>query len=231
MSKKNKKLRPFWFKYIKAFLKLIIKKPEFKYLGEEIKDGSILLSNHVGAFGPLSLELYLNMRFRFWGTYEMNSNLISVYKYLANIYFYEKKHWNLTLSRLFCLIAAPVLWFFYRGLNLIPTYTDHRLKNTMCESIKVLQNKDSIVIFPEDSTDGYHDVISKFYPGFSLLAKKLYAKGIDTPIYVGYLKKKERLYIVDKAIKYSELVSMGLSPQQQADYLCDRVNYLGKLSF
>ena len=70
----------------------------------------------------------------------MNSGLKSVYKYLSEIYFHKKKHWNIHLSRIFCVIAAPIVNLFYKGLDLISTYPDGRLLNTIKESIKVLEN-------------------------------------------------------------------------------------------
>ena len=223
-------LRPKWFSVVKFLLKIIIKKPEYIYLGNQVENGSIILSNHVGAFGPLKNELYFDRPFRFWGTYEMNSNIVEVYKYLSNIYFPEKKHWNIFLSKMFCIIAAPVLWVFYRGINLISTYPDYRLKNTIKTSIETIENGTSLIIFPEDSTTGYHDEISKFYAGFALLCQKCYQKGLDLNIHVAYLKKKENKYIIDKSVKYSELLNTGLNKEEIANILCQRVNQLSKIS-
>ena len=38
------------------------------------------------------------------------------------------------LARLFCLLASPLTFLFYKGLNLISTYKDSRLKITLEES-------------------------------------------------------------------------------------------------
>ena len=46
-----------WFKAVKAVLRLIIKEPKFIYLGEEVRPGGIILSNHEGPKSPVSLEL------------------------------------------------------------------------------------------------------------------------------------------------------------------------------
>ena len=90
-----------WFRGVKKFLRLFIKPSTFEYLGEEIEDGSIILSNHVGTNAPLAWELYSHIPFRFWGTYEMNDGLVSLYKYQTRYFYHEKKHWNLHLARLF----------------------------------------------------------------------------------------------------------------------------------
>ena len=229
-KEKVKRLRPRWFGGLKAILKLIIKKPNFVYLGEEVKPRSLILSNHVGAKGPLSLELYFKTPFRFWGTYEMNSNIFKVYAYLSKIYFHEKKHWPLILSRIFCVIAAPLLWIFYRGLNLISTYKDHRFRTTVKQSVKEIELGRSIVIFPEDSSKGYFDKLSMFFAGFMVFARKCYQKGFDLPIFVAYLRKKDKQFIFDKPVLYSELVSLNLSDQEIADKLCARMNELAEVN-
>lgn len=229
-KEKRKKLRGKGHKLF-SFLKLFVKKPKIVYLGEKIKSPSIILSNHAGTSAPLTLDLYLDVPFRFWGTYEMNGNFGSVYKYLSEIFYHQKKHWNLFLARLFCIIAAPVAMMFYRGLNLISTYKDHRFKKTIEESIKTLKDGNSVLIFPEDSSTGYHDNLTSFFGGFATLAKLCYKKGMDLPIYVSYYIKKSKTYVVDKPILFSELTKDGFNKEKIAKRLCDRTNELKDLNF
>lgn len=228
---KNSGTRRLWFKCVKAFLKLIIKRPKYVFLGEEFGEKQIILSNHVGAKGPLSHELYFPKAFRFWGTYEMNSSLPEVYKYLSKTYYHEKKHWNLFLARLFCLIAAPVAFLFYRGLKLIPTYRDHRLKKTFDISMQALDEGLSLIIFPEDSHDGYHEELKKFFPGFLALAKQRLKRGEDLPIYLSYLNKHTGYYVIDKPILTSELLKTGKDMNEIAENMRVRCNELGKMTF
>ena len=79
-EKKFRQKRGRCFGFWKGFLKIFIRKPKIVYLGKEIDRPSIILSNHVGKTAPLTLELYFETPFRYWGTYEMNGNLKSVYK-------------------------------------------------------------------------------------------------------------------------------------------------------
>ncbi len=226
---KNKRNdRKKWFVCLKQFLKLFIKKPKFHFVGNEIEDGSLIISNHVGAKVPLSMEIYFTKNFRFWGTHEMNGNLKSVYKYLSFTYFHQKKHWNLFLSRLFCLIAAPFAKLFYRGLRLIPTYQDARLKSTLNQSVETLEKNHCLLVFPEDSSKGYFDEIQKFFPGFVLLAKTLLKKGIDRPCYLMYFLKKQRTFVVDKPFMISQLLN-GENKNTIAERLRIRLNELSKI--
>ena len=141
------KTRKKWFKIFKGFLKVFIRKTEFIFLNEKLDGPYIILSNHSAASGPLGYEIHYQDPFRFWGTFEMNSGLKSTYNYLTNNYYTKKKHWNLHLARIFCLIAAPLCNLFYKGLNLISTYPDTRFRKTLKESINTLQSGTNLIIF------------------------------------------------------------------------------------
>lgn len=232
MSRKklnNSQNRKWWFKLIKKLMLCRYKEPRFVYLGEEIDKGSLILSNHEGTDAPMSLEIYLNKPIRMWGAHEMNSGLIKMYKYQSEVYYHEKKHWNIHLARLFCLIASPVTNVFYKGLNLISTYKDARFRRTIKESLEALNNGENIVIFPEDSTNGYLEELEGFYGGFVVLAEICKKRKIDVPIFVTYFRKKDLTYIIDKPVLYSELSKDGASREEIAKKLVERCNVLGKM--
>ena len=231
MSKKNgyKDIRKPWFRIIKKIMRLFIKPTEFVYLGEKINEPTIILSNHVGTAAPLAWELYGNLPFRFWGAYEMNSGLIKLYKYQTRVFYHEKKHWNLHLARLFCLIASPLTYMFYRGINLISTHKDIHFRHTIMESIETLESGKSVIIFPEISDKGYLDVLEGFHQGFTMLGSILLRKGKDMPITVAYFRKSEKRYVVDRPIMLSELFAKSASREDVAKKLCDRCNELGQM--
>ncbi len=225
-NKKQTPLRKKGHRLLCGFLRIFVRRPKFIYLGERVEEQSIILSNHVGKLAPLKFELYFDRPFRFWGTHEMNEGLIPLYKYQSKIFYHQKQHWNLFLARVACLVVSPLTYLFYKGLNLISTYRDHRFKNSIEESINTLQDKNNIIIFPEDSSEGYFDKLKMFYSGFMLLAQACYKMGMDLPIFVTYYKKEENVFIVDKPVKYSELIKDGDDRDTIANMLCDRANEL-----
>lgn len=229
MIERARDIRPKrWFHYVKRVVSWFIKEPTFTFVGEQgILPGSMILSNHVSAIGPLNYELYCDVPFRFWGAYQMNGNLREVYAYQTKIYYHQKKHWNLTLARIFCLLASPLTYLFYRGLNLISTYPDVRLMITVKESIKTLKNGHSVLIFPEDSTNGYLDHLKGFHRGFLLLAEQCLKRGMDIPLYVAYFRKRDHRVFVDRPMRLSELMREGASLEEIAQLLCDHCNALG----
>lgn len=228
-EKKFKQERKLWYRGLKNIMKIRYKKPEFIYLGEKPTNGSIILSNHEGTDAPMSLEIYCDFPIRMWGTAEMNSGLKRMYAYQTKEYYHIRKHWNLFGARMFCLLASPLTNLFYKGLNLISTYKDGRLRETLKESVKSIKNGDNIVIFPENSENGYLEELTSFYSGFVLLAQQCFKQGIDVPIYVSYYKKRERVYIFDKPIKYSELKTICSTREEMTNYLLNKCNNLGKI--
>ena len=216
---------------IKVVLRLFKWKPKFIFLGDGFTDGAIYLSNHVASQGPLTYELHFPKTFRFWGIHNMTEGFSEKYKYLSNIYFHEKKHMPKFLAKFCAVFATPVMGIFYWGINLLPTYHDIRLVKTIHKSINLLKDRESIIIFPENSSDGYHDVLKEYLPGFYLLAKKAYEDGIDLAIYNMYYQRKKNIVVVDKPIKFSELLSLNLDKNRVAEMFKNRANELGQMSF
>lgn len=235
MAKKEKKQptqkRKWWFRLMKKLMLGRYKEPEFIYLGEQFGSGGIILSNHEGTDAPMSLEIYCDKPIRMWGAGEMNSGLIKMYKYQTRVYYHEKKHWNLHLARLFCLVASPLTNLFYKGLNLISTWKDGRFLTTLRESVAALQKGENIVIFPEVSDKGYLAELEGFHAGFVALCEVCKKKGMDVPVYVTYFRKSDLKYIVDKPVLYSELTANGETKEEVLEKLLLRCNELGKMQF
>lgn len=221
--------RKWWFRLLKKMMRGRYKRPHFLFLGEGFSTGGVILSNHEGTDAPMSLELYCDKPIRMWGASEMNSGLVSMYKYQTRVYYHEKKGWNLHLARLFCLIATPLTNLFYKGLRLISTYRDTRFRKTLRESLEAIQAGENIVIFPEDSTNGYLEELEGFHVGFVVFAEFCKKQGIDLPIYVTYFRKKDLTYIVDAPILYSQLSQNGASKEEICRRLVNRCNELGKM--
>ncbi len=227
-KKKLIKKGKWWFRLLKRLMTMRYKAPQFIFLeGKEFENGSLILSNHEGTDAPMSLEMYLNKPLRMWGAHEMNSGLIKMYKYQTRVYYHEKKHWNLHLARLFCLIASPLTNLFYKGLNLISTYRDTRFIKTMRESLEAVKNGESVVIYPEDSAKGYLAQLEGFFAGFAVFAEHALKKGVDIPIVVSYFRKSEKVFVFDKPQKYSKLIAEHGNKEKVIEYLLNRCNELG----
>lgn len=229
-KKENKKLKnkrkPF-FTCVKGFLKVFKRKPKVYSLCEQLPEQAIFISNHVGAMAPLTHELYLPRPFRCWGTYEMCGNYKSLYTYLSQIYFHQKKKINKTLSKVIAFIATPIMHGMYKGMGIMPTYPDARMKGTVDKSLTEIEKGNSILIFPEDSHDGYHNILTHYFSGFLTLAKYIYKKlKINIAIINMYYVKKKNALLIDKPVFYEEISKSGLKNEEIAQKFKDRANQM-----
>lgn len=229
LEKEKVKRRPF-FRFFKWATRIFVKKPKIINMNETLENGSIFLCNHVGASAPFMLEYYFPRDFHFWGTYEMTMGFKERWRYMAYKEFPNMRHNNKFMSVVKASAVAPFSGMFYKGLQLIPTYPDGRLKKTIETSMDYLSKGSNIIIFPEDISHGYFDVLKSYFSGFWLLAKQYYLKfKKDIKIYNMYFKKKCKTLIIDKAISVKELLSKNLSRHQIAEKFKDRANELGSM--
>ena len=136
----------------------------------------------------------------------MTFGLKGVHHYLVHTFYHQKKKWPIVIAAIVVTILAPFAQMFYQGMRIIPTYRDSRFTSSIKNSIKVINEGKVIVIYPEDSTDGYKDQIEKFFNGYLTLCELSRRKGIDLPIYVGYYNRKKNKMIVDEKMMYSDLL-------------------------
>ena len=220
---KKKKL---WVRIIKAVHRIFAKKPEIIYLGEKIPTASLILCNHAGALGPEAWELFMD-NFRFWATHEITEGTVSVYRYLSQVYFSQKQHWNKTAAKIVSFLVSPLLAVYLGGWELIPSYSDMRLSKTIKKTLDVLKKDCSVLIFPENSSAGYHEELTSVHPGFCLAGEAALKNGIDADMVFACLSKGNHYrLIIDKAMKFSKLMEQCGSRDAVADYACKRINEL-----
>ena len=83
-----------------------------------------------------------------------------------------------------------------------------------------------MVIFPEDSSNGYFDNLKHFFAGFVVLCEYCLKRDIDLNIYVSYFVKKDNTYIVGKAVKFSEIKKQFNDRYQIAEHMLKQANQL-----
>lgn len=207
------------FSFFKKIIGIFKRRPKIVNLsGEELKDKAIYLSNHAGAGGPLSYELYFPKRITNWGAHEMTEGYRSRWKYLYHVFYRQKLHWGKFRAFVVATLFAPISILCYRAIGLIPTYTDARFHSTVKSSCRVLDENSALLIFPEDSSNGYIEPPVSFCQGFVAMSK-LYKKmrNEDVPVYNCYYSAKARSLIVSKPIFVNEMLESGMSVENIAD--------------
>lgn len=218
--------QPFW-NFIKKIFSIFLRKPKIINLAGSIEDKAIYLSNHQAKTGPLYLDMYYPKFHCMWGAHEMLGNYKQRFKYLRDVYYIQKRGLSKTKANSKSWFEAAFNKYLYKGMHVIGTYQDGRLKETFKKSINMLNNDIGIIIFPEDSTNGYFDVLTKFNQGFVGLSIMYYRKyGIDLPVYPNYVNVKKKVIIIDKPLFVNELLSKGKTQEEVAEIFKNKVNDL-----
>ncbi len=233
MTKKQRKFKipstfhPFYTMF-KPIMRMIFHKPEIINLAGEIPEKAIVIANHSNKSGPPALDLYYPQRTIKWGTHQMFGNFKSRRDYLRDILYIKKCGASPKKAAFISPILALLNPTIYKGMEMcLPTYQDARLMQTLKNSCTVLDAGISVMIFPENSNEGYKDVITELFPGFVMLAEKYYrTTGEDVPVITAYYCIRKKILIIDKPTYIQDYVKQGLDKYQIADKYRERMNQL-----
>ena len=231
MAKKEYKVvkrRNLFNKTLKAIIRFFKRKPRIVNLNDEpLQDKAIYISNHSGASGPMTYEMFFPKRMTPWGAHEMCGNYKSRWNYLYHVFYRQKMHWGKGKAFIIATLFALISKLLYNSVGLIGTYQDTRLLKTMRDSTKVLDENVPLLIFPEDSTTGYLEPPETFNMGYLTIAKLYYKlRKVDLPIYPMYYSKKNALFVIGEPIYYNKMIEEGRTEEQINDYVLDIVTRL-----
>ena len=237
MEKKKKEKKGRKFKLPKRkqpvfnFFKKIFFGPIYRAKVEsEIKvlpDKAVIASIHSAKSGPMSIAVSYPKFCAIWGHGAMLGSYRDRFKYLRNVLYIQKMHKNKFVATFKALYEAVFSIWVYKGMKMVGTYTDMRMLTTIKNSVEILDDNASIVIFPEDSSKGYFEKIQSAYSGFVVLASQYYKKrGEDVPVLPMYVSPKTKRLIVGKPRYVHELELAGHSKEQIAEIFKNDVNEL-----
>jgi hypothetical protein len=149
------------------------------------------------------------------------------WNYLYHIFYRQKLKYSRVKSFILATTFGLISKFLYNATGLIGTYKDNRLTSTFKRSFQVLDKKLALLIFPEDSSHGYHEKPTAFFKGFLSLSKLYFKKSqIDLPIYNVYFSKAKNKLVIDKPVKINEMLNQGISEEQISHALLNRSHQL-----
>jgi len=199
-----KRRQPVW-RPVASILKLFYKKPEIVNLNDRLPTRAILVANHAAMGGPMIYALHLPIFHATWGAHQMLGNYRMRFHYLRDVYFMQKRGMKKFPASLIAAFEAAFSIYFYRGMKMLPTFMDARFAATVRNSVTCLENDVSVMIFPEDSSEGYHDILTSFFNGFVILAERYRKKtGEDVDICPVYFCKRKNVIYIGKTSKLSD---------------------------
>lgn len=196
-------------------------------LPDKLPNKCIFVSNHYAKKGPIAYELAIPVFNVKWGAHEMLGNYKSRYRYLKYVFYMQKQGMSKIRATIKAAFEAIFSKMIYKGLKIIGTYQDTRLRTTLNNSIKVLEDDKAILIFPEDSNKGYFDEMASFFGGFVMLSELYYKKHKeDLPIYPIYYSHKLRKMVIGHPLYVQDFVKQGLNRDEIAEKYKIAVNDL-----
>ncbi len=194
---------------------------------KDLPDKAIIVSIHAAKNGPMAIGMSYPKFAAMWGHHNMVGTYRERFSYLRNVLYIQKLHKNKFVATFKALYEAFFSIYIYKGLKVIGTYTDMRLLSTIRSSMEVLDAGASIVIFPEDSSEGYFDEVRSAFPGFVMLSMLYYSKtGEDVPIIPAYVSTKKKRLIIGTPRYAHEMELSGMKKEDIADAIKDDINSL-----
>lgn len=216
---KVKTKRSFGFHLLRGFLKIFLRKSKVVTVTDcPLEKKAIYIMNHSGARGPLIFELRFPIRSTPWGAHEMCGNYRERWKYLYHVFYIQKLHWCKFRAFIVATLFAVISKWLYNSVGLIGTYHDARLIKTLRNSIAVLNADLSIVIYPEDSTEGYLEKTEALSNGFIQLSKSYFKREKqDLPVYSVYYDRKKNTFFVDEPLFVNRMLEEGRTEDEISD--------------
>ena len=215
------------------FFSAIFFKPLFKVKRESkienLPDKAIIASIHAAKTGPMSLTQSYPKFSAMWGHHAMLGSYKDRFHYLRDVLYVQKMHKNKFFSTIKATYEAFFSIFIYKGMKVIGTYTDMRLLSTIRNSMSVLDQNASVIIYPEDSSEGYFDEIKSAFSGFVMLASLYYKKtGEDVPVIPAYISRKRgrKKLLIGEPRYVHELELEGKTKEEIADIIKEDINEL-----
>ena len=127
--------------------------------------------------------------------------------YLYHIFYRQKIGYKKGKAFFSATTFALVSKIIYRIAGILPIYYNLGFKKTIDHSFECFDNGVDILIFPEDSTEGYFEDLTRLVPGFLTLSKLYYKKyNVDLPIYPMYFNRHYMKIVIGKPFYLQEML-------------------------
>ena len=136
----------------------------------------ILVANHCGSFGPISVMTALPAKVFPWVDHEVMERR-SAAKRIQSEFLEAELRLGPRLAGYLGRLLGRICIALMRRIEAIPVYAGSmKIKTTVERSLGLLERGGSILIFPEDSRYPINDVLFSFRTGFIHLAKLYFEK-------------------------------------------------------
>ena len=171
---------------------------------ERCKSPLVFVSNHEGAFGPVSLLSTLPVRAYPWVTHEIMSRrecAAYLQKDFTEAALKLSPRLNAIVSKIICYACVAIM----QALRAIPVYRNSRkILGTLQYSLNMLEQGKNILIFPEIPGTAKNTQLGDLYTGFLHLARMYYSRHSQPLTFVPIaVNKKARRVSIGSPVIYN----------------------------
>ncbi|HUI71088.1 MAG TPA: hypothetical protein VL354_11260 [Spirochaetia bacterium] len=136
----------------------------------------IIVANHVGSFGPVSVITSLPVRMYPWVAHEI-TDVKTVASRIQQEFLEQELHLKPPLSTWLGRVVGRVCVAIMKDIGAIPVYQkSKRITATVMQTLSLLEQGKDILVFAEDSTKKINDAMCEFCTGFIHVARLYYQK-------------------------------------------------------
>ena len=136
----------------------------------------IVVSNHIGSYGPLSIISSLPLRAYPWVAHEV-TELGNVARRLQREFTELELKLRPPASVWLARLIGRICVFIMHDLQAIPVYAaSRRIRDTFERSLELLLKGKNILVFPENKERPINEVLGDFSTGFLAMARLYYQK-------------------------------------------------------
>lgn len=214
-----------------AVIKWVVKLcyPKIEAIGQEHlpDEPVVIVGNHCQMNGPIVGELYMPGDPYIWCAGEM-MHLKDVPEYAFQDFWSQKPKWTHPFYKLLSHIIAPLSVCVFRNARTIGVYHDTRILSTFKNTVKRLQEGDSVVIFPEHDVK-YNNIIYDFQDKFIDVAKLYYKKtGKELAFVPLYIAPKLKKLYLGKPIRFCADAPIDAERSRICRYLMNEITQIAR---
>ena len=203
----SKKKTSALFKFIKWCVKVFYPKIQVDGAENLPEEPVILVGNHCQMNGPIVGELYVPGEPYIWCAGEM-MHLKDVPAYAFQDFWSQKPKWTHAFYKLLSYLIAPLSVCVFNNARTIGVYHDTRILSTFKNTVKMLQEGESVVIFPEHDVKHNH-IVYDFQDKFIDIARLYYKKtGKELSFVPMYIAPKLKKLCLGEPIRFCAVEPM-----------------------
>jgi 1-acyl-sn-glycerol-3-phosphate acyltransferase len=134
----------------------------------------IMVANHVGSFGPVSVITSMPTPMHPWVSHEV-TDASTAAKRIQTEFLEQELHFKPPFSAWLGRVIGRICAALMKDIGAIPVYNQSKkIVATIQQSLRLLEQGKNILVFAEDSTRKVNDVLCEFCTGFIHVAKLYY---------------------------------------------------------